>query len=258
MKTEGRKRLIYEALAHGESITLNDLYNKFLPCSVKMGQTHLSDDIYFIHDISELGLAYKTLLFSSTTLPILTTSNTQTLISEYNERNQYIFQKVIHTVALYDDFSQKRYKQPMIDRRCLFVPLNGSVRKDTSFFNIMYIETCHQSSKGVTMINFFNYLSLEIDYEYKSLLSRIHEAMKYYMLYFYPEMSKMLDEELEERGRFIEYHFDNVTCLLPTIDSKRLDRCRHTVDYFLTVQQRHQTLTIHEFIEEYDSYWGKI
>lgn len=258
MKIEGRKLAIYEELTHGDSINLNDLYNKFLPCSVKTGQTHLSDDIYFIHDISNLGLAYKTLLFSITQLPILTTSSTQSLMSEYNERHHHIFQKAIHTVDLYNKFERKRYKQPMIDQPFIFVPLNGSVRKDTSFINLMYVETIHKLDKGMTTVNFYNYLGIDMDYDCKTLKTRTLSALNDYLLYFYPEAMDMLGEEMLGKGSYLVNQLKHTTFRPQSVDSEWLTICRHKVDYFLTIQQLHQTLTINEFIEEYDSYWDKI
>ncbi|MGX4686661.1 hypothetical protein JNUCC83_07140 [Vagococcus sp. JNUCC 83] len=66
MGIKGDKVKMYEELIHGDSIALDDLYNVFLECSIKTGQTSLTEAVYFVHDVSNLGTAYNTLLFSST------------------------------------------------------------------------------------------------------------------------------------------------------------------------------------------------
>lgn len=255
MKLEERKLAIYEELVHGDSIKLRELYDVFLPCSVKTGKVYLSSDIILMHDVSDLNLPYKTLLLSTNQLPILTTSTTQELISGYEEERHRIFSRVTLTIRLYFGLERKRYKNPLVDQELAFIPLNGSVRKEASFINPMYVDTIHKGREYGTVVNFMNFLSVELDCEPKVLKNRMSQAMEHYFLYFYPESYDVSQAETFWRGKYLKHHKDDISQLYQTIDDEWLNACKNKVEYFYHVKKHHQTLTIQEFISEYDSYW---
>ncbi|APB31729.1 competence protein ComK [Vagococcus teuberi] len=258
MDINARKLLIHEDLVHGDAIKLDDLYNKFLPCCVKTGNTSLTRDVYFIHDISELGIKYKAMLLMSNHLPILTTSTTRELMSEYNQSHNRIFERVYNTIELYNGFKQKNYKQAMIDKQLIFMPLNGTVRKNTSFINPMYITNFHKIGQRQMTVNFTNFLGIDLDYGCQAFNQRVNKAVNQYMLYFFPETFDVLEQVISWKGDYLMSELTKARKKRHSIDSEKLTICRKKVDYFLVIQQFNQSLTIQEFIEEFDSYWDKI
>lgn len=258
MDIKGDKVKTYEELIHGDSIALDDLYNVFLECSIKTGQTSLTEDVYFVHDVSNLGITYNTLVFSSTQLPILTTSTSQELMTEYNDTHQQIFQKVSNTLDLYHRFEQKSYKKAMIDKHLIFMPLNGTVRKNTSFINPMYVTNFHKLERGRLSVNFKNYMGIDLDYGCRAFSQRMNKAVTQHVTYFFPEAYDLLEEHGFLKGDYLMNRVKHCEETYHMIDEDRLQTCRKKVDYFLVIQQFNQSLTIREFIDEYDSYWDKI
>jgi len=255
MNLEERKLTIYEELVHGDSIKLRELYDTFLPCSIKTGKMYLSSDVMMMYDLSELNLPYKTLLLTINHLPILTTSTTQELVHEYNENHQRIFNRVTTTIRLYFGLKRKRYKNPLVDKDLILIPLNGSVRKNASFINPMYIHSIHKAKKYGTTVNFINFLSIELDSDYYVIKNRMTQAIEHYFLYFYPESYDMIHAKHYWKADYLNQHMTEVSNVYQSLDEERLRVCRNKVEYYSHVQKQHQTLTIQEFISEYDSYW---
>lgn len=255
MKLEERKLAIYEELVHGDSIKLRELYDVFLPCCVKTGKVYLSSDIILMHDVSDLNLPYKTLLLSINQLPILTTSTTQELISEYDEARHCIFSRVTMTIRLYYGLKRKRYKNPLVDKELAFIPLNGSVRKEASFINPMYVNSIHKGREYGTVVNFMNFLSVDLDCDIKVLKNRMSQVLEHYFLYFYPESYDVFQADIYWKGKYLAHHKEEVFQLYQTLDDEWLGACKNKVEYFHHVKKHHHTLTIQEFISEYDSYW---
>ena len=243
----------FETLIREQALTLEALALACLDCSVHKRNADITSDVYLVIDLSRYDTEHKTLILSRGHLPVVTDKTTLELkkasLAPYEEVNKI-------AQDTFTDYYGNHKKAPSFNADNLFLPLEGDIRKTSSYLNLAMIDTVGQTKQHDPIISFCNGLEVILPFTYRCIKDNCENALTFYLQYHVtlshknPLSVHHIPGVANWSGKYARQHPEILQFVLKHHDSVRSTRIRHKT--ILTIRLRGSHIEMSQ--EEVDEY----